>query len=147
MYWRGRLPCTHYRFQLRGDLLFWQFPEIDGWIRAEPGHNGFQHATYFFSKNSLMAKNRNFRVLSLARNVKHGADCIQTKQFPRSRLGLRSVIHSSAPTNLPIRSVPLPEGSVYEVVAYCTMSQFLALGGNCKTLNFLFFLQVYTMKN
>ena len=47
-------------------------------------------------------KNQSFRVLPLARNVKHGAGSVQRMQFPRKCygcqpwLGLRSVIHSSA---------------------------------------------------
>ena len=36
---------------------------------------------------------------------------------------------------------PLSEGSTYEMMAYCyyTMSQYLALGANDKTLKFRFF--------
>ena len=83
-------------------------------------------------------------VLPSARNVKHGAGSVQTKQFPRKgygchlRFSQRSVIHSSAPPMHLTRPEhwPLPKGSVYERVAYCAMPHFLTLETNGKTLKF-----------
>ena len=94
-------------------------------------------------------------VLPLARNVKHGRRLCSDNAVSAQKLRLIAVTWAAtldpfiSPAHLTrLERWPLPEGSLYEAVAYCDMSHYLTLRSNGKTLKFrlLFVIRVQAVQ-